>query len=195
MPRSIKMTNLKPLRHFVFFFAPACESICIKTPSIGSTCAIGSEHIVLQVRVWIFQPENVVRWGSEKTKQARVFVSVFIKFYIYMHLLVKQVHEFVSLIVVIQTQMPVKCVLVYACTPECVSKFARACVCVRVCACVRARACVCVCVCLCVCVCVCACVCVSVCVCVCECSRSSPPSPSIRSSHNHHFGYSAAISR
>ena len=60
MPRSIKMPNLKPLRHFISFFAPACERIFIKAHCIESRRARESERIVWQVRVWIFQPGNAI---------------------------------------------------------------------------------------------------------------------------------------
>ena len=42
----MKMLNLKPFSLIVFFLAPGCEKIFIKTYSIESRCVIGPENIL-----------------------------------------------------------------------------------------------------------------------------------------------------
>ena len=59
-----KTAKFETLQQFFFFFALACESILIKTDSIGSRCVIGPENS-LHAHPCVFRPGNVPGWGSE----------------------------------------------------------------------------------------------------------------------------------
>ena len=62
------MWNFHPLSLFVFFFALACERICIKTRSIKIRCVTGPGNRLfkLQAHSCIFQPGHFTGWGSER---------------------------------------------------------------------------------------------------------------------------------